>query len=63
MTQEQEVDLTVMDAGTWSETDQKIAKIKDILKEEWLDNDSDLLAAFDDAVKQAVKGEIVADEI
>lgn len=34
MAQEQEIDLTVMDAQEWNETDHKIAQIKNILKEE-----------------------------
>lgn len=61
MAQEQEVDLTVMDSLEWNETDQKIAQIKNILKEEWLDNDPDLLDAFDEAVKSAIKGEIISE--
>jgi hypothetical protein len=61
MTQEQAVDLTIMDAQEWNETDQKIAQIKNILKEEWLEDDPDLMDAFDEAVKHAVKGEIVSE--
>lgn len=63
MTQEQEIDLTVMDAEEWNETDHKIAQIKNIFKEAGVDNDSDLMDAFDDAVKHAVKGEIVDEEV
>lgn len=63
MTQEQDINLTVMDAQEWNETDYKIAQIKNILKEEWLDNDPDLMDAFDEAVKHAVKGEIVDGEV
>ncbi len=63
MAQDQTVDLTIMDAQEWNETDQKIAQIKNILKEEGLEDDPDLMSAFDDAVKHAVKGEIVDEEI
>lgn len=55
MTKIQDIDLTVMDSNEWSETDQKISQIKNILKEEWLDNDPDLLAAFDEAIKESIK--------
>lgn len=63
MAQDQTVDLTIMDAQEWNETDQKIAQIKNILKEEGLEDDPDLMSAFDDAVKHAVKGEIVDEEV
>lgn len=55
MTQEQEVDFSVMDAQEWNETDQKIHQIKNILKEEWVENDPELLEAFDQAIKDALK--------
>lgn len=55
MTKIQDIDLTVMDSNEWSETNQKIAQIKNILKEEWLDSDPDLLAAFDEAIKESIK--------
>jgi len=54
MTQEQEVDFSVMGADEWSETDQKISQIKNILKEEWVENDPELLEAFDEAIKDAL---------
>ncbi len=55
MTQEQEIDFSIMDAQEWSETDQKIHQIKHILKEEWVENDPELLEAFDEAIKDALK--------
>lgn len=54
MTQEQEVDFSVMGADEWSETDKKISQIKNILKEEWVENDPELLEAFDEAIKDAL---------
>ena len=63
MVQEQEVDLTVMDSQEWTDTDQKIAQIKNIFEEEGVANDPDLMSAFDEAVKAAVKGNIVDEEI
>ncbi len=55
MTQDQEVDLTVVDAQEWTETDQKIHQIKKIFQEEGVDNDPDLMDAFDQAIKEAIK--------
>jgi len=57
MTQDQEIDFSIMDANDRSETDHKINQIKNILKEEWLDNDPDLLEVFDQAIKEAIKEE------
>lgn len=51
----QEVDFSIMDAQEWSETDQKIHQIKNILKEEWVEDDPELLDAFDEAIKDALK--------
>lgn len=53
----QEVDFSVMDANEWNETDQKINQIKNILKEEGLENDPDLLDAFDEAINAALKSD------
>lgn len=63
MTKEQSVDLTIMDAQEWTETDQKIAQIKGIFEEEWLIDDPAIMGAFDEAVKASVKGNIVDEEI
>lgn len=57
MTQEQEVDFSIMGADEWNETDQKISQIKNILKEEWVENDPELLDAFDEAIKDALKND------
>lgn len=53
----QEVDFSVMDANEWNKTDQKINQIKNILKEEGLEDDPELLEAFDQAIQAAIKGD------
>gem|GEM_PF-3418226 len=59
MTQEQEVDLTVVDSHDWQETDQKIEQIQNIFAEEGLADDPALMDALHQAVHASVKGEIV----
>lgn len=51
----QDVDLTVMDAESWSETQEKINQIKSIIEEEWLSDDSEIMTAFDEAVNESIK--------
>ena len=59
MTQEQEVDLTIVDEKDRSEADQKIEQIENIFAEEWLADDPELRKALHEAVHASVKGEIV----
>ncbi len=63
MTKYQDVDLTIMDAQEWTETDQKIAQIKDIFEKEWLMDDPDIMWAFDEAVKESIKGDTEDEEV
>lgn len=59
MSQEQEVDLTIVDEKDRSEADHKISQIENIFAEEWLADDPDLMDALHEAVHASVKGEIV----
>lgn len=63
MVQEQDVDLTVVDAKDRSEADQKISQIENIFAEEWLADDPELLDALHEAVHASVKGEIVDTDV
>lgn len=63
MTQEQEVDLTVVDSHDWQATDQKIEQIQNIFAEEWLADDPALMDALHQAVHASVKGEIVDTDV
>ncbi len=63
MAQEQDVDLTVVDAKDRSEADQKISQIENIFAEEWLADDPELLDALHEAVHASVKGEIVDTDV
>ena len=63
MVQEQDVDLTVVDAKDRSEADQKISQIENIFAEEWLAGDPELLDALHQAVHASVKGEIVDTDV
>ena len=58
----QDVDLTVMDAHEWNETDQKIADIKKLIEEEWLKDDALLHEALDDAIKASLKTEVMGEK-
>ena len=59
MSQEQDVDLTIVDAKDRSEADKKISQVENIFAEEWLADDPDLMDALHEAVHASVKGEIV----
>lgn len=59
MTQEQEVDITVVDSHDWQSTDEKINQIQNIFAQEGLADDPELMDALHEAVHASVKGEIV----